>query len=99
MTPFIYLNGGDHSLPEKDHIKGDHLIRPKTLKVIAYAKSDGHFNQKFGSDRGGHLSPPLFIEGVTSGTQVVTMPFITFGGHIKIQQFMGAPDHPLRWTK
>jgi len=72
MTSTSYLPGGDHLTLRKDHFKGDHLHRQKPLKANKYGILGGHFNPVNDSDRGGHLSPPLFIEGVTSGTQPMT---------------------------
>jgi hypothetical protein len=77
---------GDHLTAKKDHLNGDHLIMPIPLKANAYARSGGHITPTFGSDQGGHLSPPLSIEGVTSGTQAVAKPSFTVEMHIGTQQ-------------
>lgn len=73
MTPIPSPPRGDHLHLEKDHFKGDHLTRLKHLKPNNSAVLGGHFTSNNDNDRGGHLSPPLFIEGVTSGTHTLTI--------------------------
>lgn len=58
MTPFLYLNGGDHLPLEKDHFKGDRLTTLKPMKLNSSAGLGGHIVCLFNSDQGGHLSPP-----------------------------------------
>jgi len=58
MTPFLYLNGGDHLPLVKDHFKGDHLTTLKPMKLNTSAGLGGHFTPFINRDRGGHLSPP-----------------------------------------
>jgi len=63
MTPILYRQKGDHLPLEKDHFKGDQLTKPKPLKPNISAVLGGHFILFIYSDRGGHLSPPLYKGG------------------------------------
>jgi len=99
MTPVSCLPRGDHLSPIKVHFNSDHFGRLIIQKANINAGLGGHFSPFNVSDQGGHQAPPLFIEGVTSGTQVVTMPFITIGGCNSTKQIINGPYHPLRWKK
>ena len=72
MIPISNLQWGDHLPLKKDRQRGDHLTRQIPLKASIHAGLGGHFIASINSDRGGHLSPPLY-KGVTSGTQSLTI--------------------------